>query len=37
VNTTNDVTLDFDAAASVPVNGTASGAFILRPVVTPVP
>jgi hypothetical protein len=31
------VTLDFDAAASVQVNETASGEFILRPVVTPVP
>jgi hypothetical protein len=30
------MTLDFDAAASVQVNGTASGTFILRPVVTPV-
>jgi len=31
------VTLDFDAAASVQVNETASDTFILRPVVTPVP
>ncbi len=31
------VTLDFDAAASVQVNGTGSGAKILRPVVTPAP
>jgi len=30
------VTLDFDAGASVQVNETASGQFILRPVVTPV-
>jgi hypothetical protein len=37
VDTTNMVTLDFDAAASVQVNNTASGTFILRPVVTPVP
>jgi hypothetical protein len=31
-----NVTLDFDAAASVQVNETASGEWILRPVVTPV-
>src|SRR5262249_26045276 len=31
------VVLDFDAAASVQVNDTASGQFILRPVVTPKP
>ena len=31
-----NVTLDFDAAASVQVNETASGQWILRPVVTPV-
>ena len=31
------VTLDFDAGASVHVNETGSGQFILRPVVTPVP
>jgi len=31
----NSVTLDFNAAASVQVNDTASGTFILRPVVTP--
>lgn len=31
------VTLDFDAAASVQVNETASDELILRPVVTPVP
>ncbi len=29
------VVLDFDAAASVQVNDTASGRLILRPVVTP--
>jgi len=29
------VVLDFDAAASVQVNDTASGSLILRPVVTP--
>ncbi len=33
----NTVVLDFDAAASVKVNETGSGQFILRPVVTPVP
>ncbi|HMF08845.1 MAG TPA: DUF4382 domain-containing protein [Thermoanaerobaculia bacterium] len=32
---TTGVVLDFDAAASVQVNGTGSGSFILRPVVTP--
>jgi len=32
----NSLVLDFDAAASVQVNETGSGAFILRPVVTPV-
>ena len=37
VDTTSIVTLDFDAAASVQVNSTDSGTFILRPVVTPVP
>lgn len=37
VDATSIVTLDFDAAASVQVNETASGMFILRPVVTPVP
>jgi hypothetical protein len=36
VDQTSTMTLDFDAAASVQVNGTASGTFILRPVVTPV-
>jgi hypothetical protein len=36
VNADNSVTLDFNAAASVQVNGTSSGSFILRPVVTPV-
>lgn len=35
-NADNTLTLDFDAAASVQVNDTASGTFILRPVVTPV-
>jgi hypothetical protein len=34
---TEQMTLDFDAAASVQVNETASGEFILRPVVTPAP
>lgn len=34
---TSAVTLDFDAAASVMVNETASDTLILRPVVTPVP
>jgi hypothetical protein len=33
----NDITLDFNAGASVQVNGTGSGGYILRPVVTPVP
>jgi Domain of unknown function (DUF4382) len=33
---TTGVTLDFDAGASVQVNDTGSGTFILRPVVTPV-
>jgi uncharacterized protein DUF4382 len=37
VDTTSTVTLDFNAAASVQVNGTRSGTFILRPVVTPAP
>ncbi len=37
VSDTTQVTLDFQAAASVQVNGTASGAYILRPVVTPRP
>lgn len=37
VDATSIVTLDFDAAASVQVNSTGSGTFILRPVVTPVP
>jgi uncharacterized protein DUF4382 len=32
---TTGIVLDFDAAASVQVNSTASGQFILRPVVTP--
>jgi hypothetical protein len=32
---TTGVLLDFDAAASVQVNDTASGQIILRPVVTP--
>ena len=36
VGADNSVTLDFNAAASVQVNDTASGTFILRPVVTPV-
>jgi uncharacterized protein DUF4382 len=36
VNADTSLTLDFDAAASVQVNDTASGSFILRPVVTPV-
>jgi hypothetical protein len=34
---TSDLTLDFDAGASVQVNQTGSGQYILRPVVTPVP
>lgn len=33
---TNPLTLDFDAAASVQVNATASDQMILRPVVTPI-
>jgi hypothetical protein len=33
---TGNVTLDFDAGASVQVNETSSGQWILRPVVTPV-
>jgi hypothetical protein len=37
VGGTSDLTLDFDAGASVQVNETAAGQFILRPVVTPVP
>jgi hypothetical protein len=37
VNEMQQLTLDFDAAASVQVNQTASGTSILRPVVTPVP
>ena len=37
VGEVNQITLDFDAAASVQVNQTGSGQFILRPVVTPVP
>ena len=36
VDQTSTMTLDFDAAASVQVNDTASGTLILRPVVTPV-
>jgi hypothetical protein len=36
VDQTSTMTLDFDAAASVQVNDTASGSLILRPVVTPV-
>jgi hypothetical protein len=35
-NADSTLTLDFNAAASVQVNGTGSGNFILRPVVTPV-
>ena len=34
VNADSSITLDFDAAASVQVNETATGTFILRPVVT---
>ena len=34
---TAEVTLDFQAGASVQVNQTASGRFILRPVVVPIP
>jgi hypothetical protein len=37
VNEMQQLTLDFDAAASVQVNLTGSGDSILRPVVTPVP
>jgi hypothetical protein len=37
VGETSDLTLDFDAGASVQVNQTGSGQYILRPVVTPVP
>jgi uncharacterized protein DUF4382 len=33
----NAITLDFDAGASVQVNQTATGTYILRPVVTPLP
>jgi hypothetical protein len=36
VNADTSLTLDFNAAASVQVNATGSGSFILRPVVTPV-
>ena len=36
-DTVNPLTLDFDAAASVQVNQTATDTFILRPVVTPLP
>ena len=36
VDATSQVTLDFDAAASVQVNETGTSRFILRPVVTPV-
>ncbi len=36
VDETQTLTLDFDAAASVQVNETASDKYILRPVVTPV-
>ncbi len=35
--TNSTVTLDFNAGASVQVNQTGAGQFILRPVVTPVP
>jgi len=35
--TTDTITLDFNAAASVQVNETGNDQFILRPVVTPVP
>jgi hypothetical protein len=34
---TSDMTLDFNAGASVQVNQTGAGQYILRPVVTPVP
>ena len=37
VGATSSVTLDFNAGASVQVNQTSAGEFILRPVVTPVP
>jgi hypothetical protein len=37
VGGTSNLTLDFNAAASVQVNQTGSGQYILRPVVTPVP
>ncbi len=37
VGTASSITLDFNAAASVQVNQTGTGQFILRPVVTPVP
>lgn len=37
VGGTSDLTLDFNAAASVQVNLTGSDQYILRPVVTPVP
>ena len=36
VDQMSTMTLDFDAAASVQVNDTATGTLILRPVVTPV-
>ncbi len=36
VGTTSTITLDFNAGASVQVNQTGTGQFILRPVVTPV-
>jgi hypothetical protein len=36
-DTVNPLTLDFDAAASVQVNETATDTLILRPVVTPLP
>jgi len=37
VGTNSTVTLDFNAGASVQVNQTGAGQFILRPVVTPAP
>jgi hypothetical protein len=37
VGGTSNLTLDFNAAASVQVNQTGSGEYILRPVVTPIP
>src|SRR5712692_328399 len=37
VGTNRTITLDFNAGASVQVNQTGAGQFILRPVVTPVP